>query len=233
MEFDVDDLQEGLAKDLSGRHQGQRDTAGLGAVLAGHPPPTFAPPALGDSIAPARTLAPDGTSPYSTVNDAMREQARQNHSSPPDLGAEGNLIRWYLHPGFTRDMFENYWLGKGDVTLSPERFKDIADYASTLGLPKHGNVMGQNGQPLEWRQYNLYRSPDYTRSLGTSTLFYDKSGKPVGFYDNYNFDPGSPGKDRSLVREMETRVMHALPKPASAKPFKITYGNFVPPKGVP
>src|SRR4029078_11891784 len=117
----------------------------------------------------------------------------------------------FLRPGFTRDMFDNYWLGKGDVILSHERFKDIADRARTRQPQSLKDVTGPNGESLQQRGYNLYGFPDYRRSLGSSTLFYDAGGKPVGLYDNYNFDSG--GKDRDWVSEALTQAMHLLPKP--------------------
>ena len=186
--------------------------------------PSLAPPAIGESNLPQRVTLPGQPSASNMSDQAALQDIIE--SRRPDLGAEGNFIRACLHPGFSRDMFQSYWQGNGDQELSDERFRDIADYTNTLKPGKAGQVTGPDGEPLEWRQYKLYGSPDYTRSLGTSTLFYDRDGNPAGFYDTYNFDPAT-GK-RSWEREAETRIMHALPQPASAKAFKITYGKFVP-----
>lgn len=193
--------------------------------------PTMAPPATMDSTVPQAAVFPGMPSPHLKTDEAMLQDLIE--SQRPDLGTEGNLIRGFMHPGFTQDMFENYWLGKGDVDLSDARFKDITDYAGTLPLPTGKNagwVTGPNGETLQKRMYNLYGSPDYRRSLGTSTLFYDQSGKPVGFYDYYNFDPSTPQhpRNRSWDAEAETRIMNWLGSLHGAKDFPIYYGEYVP-----
>jgi hypothetical protein len=89
-------------------------------------------------------------------------------------------------------------------------------------------VIGPNGKVLQQRRYNFYALPDYDRSLGKSTLFYDQGGRPVGFYDKYNFDPAPFGQKRALLPELETRAMHMLGAWHGAKDYPIYYGEYVP-----
>lgn len=197
------------------------------ATLPGVAPvhvPTGAPAAVAQS-SPVAAVMPGKPTPSSGDDRAALSEFLE--SKRPDLGSEGDAMRAFLRPGFTRDMFDNYWQGDGQgVQLSGPRFKDIADYAATLKPEKISHVTGPNGEPLEARLYSLYGSPDYSRSLGSSTLYYDQTGKPVGFYDNYNFDP-STGK-RTGLAELETRVMHQLGPQQGARDFPIYYGEYTP-----
>jgi hypothetical protein len=201
----------------------QTASAALPKVIPVHVP-TGAPAAVAQNL-PVAAVAPGKPIPSSGDDKAALDQLTE--SQRPDLGLEGDAMRGMLWPGFTRDLFDNYWQGDGEgVQLSGARFKDIADYAGTLKPEKTSHVTGPNGQALEARLYNLYGSPDYARSLGRSTLFYNQSGKPVGFYDVYNFDPSS-GK-RSGLAEFETRAMHALGPLHGAQDFPIYYGEYTP-----
>lgn len=186
--------------------------------------PTFAPPALGDSVQPIGAPAPGNADDVSqAIGQSLTEAQR------PDLGGWG-LVRNLLPRGFSRDMFDNYMQGNGDYELSPERFQDIVNTADGIKNPKLLDVSGPDGEPLQRRTYNFGDAPDYKLSLGSASLFYDKSGKPAGFYDDYNFDPATNKRNDS--HELETRAMYVargLGLAPQAKPFKIKYGAFVPP----
>lgn len=204
----------------------QKASAALPSVAPVHVP-TGAPAAVAQSL-PVAAASAEKLSPSSGDDRAALGQMIE--SKRPNLGLEGDVMRGVLWPGFTRDMFDNYWQGGGQgVQLSGPRFKDIADYASTQPMPTGKDIgwfTGPNGETLQKRLYNFYGSPDYRRSLGKSTLFYDRSGKPVGFYDTYNFDP-STGK-RTGLAELETRIMHVLGPLHGAKAFPIYYGDYTP-----
>ena len=191
--------------------------------------PTGAPAAVAQG-SPVAAAMPGKPIPSSGDDKAALNQMIE--SRRPDLGLEGDAMRGLLRPGFSRDLFDNYWQGSGQpVQLSDARFRNIADYASTLQPMKVTHVSGPNGQALEAHLYDLYGSPDYARSLGRSTLFYDEAGKPVGFYDNYDFDPAPFGQKRKFLPEMETRAMNVLGSMHGAQDFPIYYGKYVPPKG--
>lgn len=186
--------------------------------------PTFAPPALGDSVQPVGVPIPGN------ADDVSQEIGQELvESRRPDLGPLWNAVRDVLPRGFSRDMFDNYVQGEGDQDLDPNRFQDIVNTASKLQQPQSTVVTGPNGEQLQRRVYNFSASPDYKLSLGSASLFYDQDGKPVGFYDDYNFDPAI--NKRSWLHEAETRTMHAMHPllPAQAKPFQIRYGMYVPP----
>lgn len=190
--------------------------------------PSMAPAAVAQA-SPTAALTP-GT-PVPSSGDDKAALAEFIESKRPDLGLEGDMMRGLLWPGFTRDLFDNYWQGDGQsIELSGPRFKDIADHASKLKPMAASRVTGPNGQTLEARSYSFYGPRDYRRSLGTSTLYYDRSGKPVGFYDYYNFDPSTPQhpRNRAWDAEAETRIMNLLGSLHGAKPFPIYYGEYVP-----
>lgn len=239
---DDQDYFGGLAQDLLGKFGlGVPANTGMGATLIQGPAspssvvslpaagrllghvPTFAPPALGDSVQPVGMPTPGNA-------DAASQEIGQEtiEDGRPDLGWS-NLIRDLLPRGFSRDMFDNYIQGKGDYELSRDRFQDIVNAANAMPPPKLKDVVGPNSEYLQRRIYDFSDSPDYRRSLGSASLFYDRSGQPVGFYDKYNFDPAI-GKRKSWP-EIQTRMMHAGRSllPEAAKPFQIRYGAYVPP----
>lgn len=187
--------------------------------------PTAAPAALGDAAAPVKAGIGSNTD---AASQELGEEAIEDQR--PNLGWS-NVIRDQLPRGFSREMFDNYALGKGDYELSPDRFQDIVNSAASLGQsPKPVPVPGPNGEPLLRRTYDFSQSPDYALSLGSASLFYDRTGKPVGFYDNYNFDPAI--NKRSLLHEAETRAVHAIRPllPATARPFELSYGLYAHPQ---
>lgn len=207
----------------------QSTSAALPGVAPVHVP-TGAPAAVAQNM-PVAAVAPGKPIPSSGDDKADLDQLIESHR--PDLGLEGDAMRGVLWPGFTRDLFDNYWQGGGQaVQLSGPRFKDLADYAGTLKpfSDSVSQVTGPNGEALQKRVYSFYGSPDYKRSLGSSTLFYDQAGKPVGFYDNYNFDPAPFDLKRSWLPELETRAMSILGPMHGARGFPIYYGEYVPTK---
>jgi hypothetical protein len=58
---------------------------------------------------------------------------------------------------------------------------------------------------------------------GRATVFFDKNGIPVGFYDKYDFDPKAWGI-RSNDAETKTRMVNREGKIHLALPFNISYG---------
>ena len=51
-----------------------------------------------------------------------------------DLGFVGNTIRKEAGSEFSKNLFENYWKGNGDVELSGERFAGILLYVKYLPM---------------------------------------------------------------------------------------------------
>jgi len=131
-------------------------------------------------------------------------------------------------------MFENYWLGKGDVPLSRERFDAIVRHADTISPIKVDEDFTDSGQRILRKSYNFSGSGELGQALGTASIFYN-GPKAIGFYDEYNFDPKpffSDESERTTLQEIQTRGVRAI-GPRSAKPFEITYGTFVRPRKGP
>lgn len=219
-------LGAGLAQGLAGIVPAQFPAV----QLSGHVP-TFAPPALGDEGPTAKADSGDPGAQYSPINQAMQGQAQQEmlHPSRPDLGLIGDAIRAVFMPdGFPKDMFDNYMLAKGPYQLDGARFDDIVNIAGKL-MPAGpaAQVTAPDGTPLVRRQFSFYGLPDYGKALGTASIFYAPNGKPVGFYDNYNFD-NVPGKSRDWLSRQEIRAMSIAGPHLGAKGFPIYYGEYAP-----
>ena len=147
-----------------------------------------------------------------------------------DLGFVGNNIRERAGSEFSKNLFENYWTGKGDVELSGERFAGILLYVkenapksssqtpvTLIGAPS-GNVVGHGSK----RAVNFYSSSEYDKAFGTATLYYNSKGNIIGFFDHYDFD-SKPWGERSFINELITRAVETA-SPSEAKDFKIRYG---------
>ncbi len=142
----------------------------------------------------------------------------------PDLGYVGNEIRYRAGSDFSKDMFENYWLGKGVVHLSRSRFNDIVSHAGAAGKPR--NVTLSNGQPGVARVHSFYGdSNPYALVLGRATIYY-QGGSPVGFQDGYDFNWRWMWGDgsRTVPNELKTRAVSTAGFFYGAEPFNIYYG---------
>ncbi len=146
----------------------------------------------------------------------------RNGGGRPDLGFWGNVIRNQAGSEFSKDMFENYWLGRGTVNLTQQQFNSIVKAAGAVyGNPEP--VTLSNGQLGVAKVHSFYDSPEYSLSLGRATIYYNQAGGAVGFSDEYNFDPLAWGI-RSINNEMKTRAVNAAGALYGATPFKIYYG---------
>lgn len=140
----------------------------------------------------------------------------------PDLGAKGNAIRrgGCGTNDFCKNLFDRYATGRGNLRLSTERFKDIANAAregKKVGKPVSES---RNGQAVSAQQVSFYNT-SYATSLGTATMYYSSQGDAVGVHDTYDFDSQKLGS-RPLIREIETRVAASV-NPGQAKSFSIDY----------
>ena len=165
------------------------------------------------------------------VGDIFKVE-RESHKPEEriDLGFVGNIIRKEAGSEFSKNLFENYWKGNGDVELSGERFAGILLYVkenapkssnqtpvTLIGAPS-GNVVGHGSK----RAVNFYSSSEYDKAFGTATLYYNSKGNIIGFFDHYDFDP-KPWGERSYRNELITRAIETA-SPSEAKDFKIRYG---------
>jgi len=156
------------------------------------------------------------------------------YSSPkpkmrPNLGFIGNRIRDKAGSEFGKNLFENYWLGRGDVKLSSQRFAAILLYIKENNPKRYRkktiNIRTSDGRCLSGysQMVSFYASKEYSRAFGTATIIMNKRNEIIGFYDLYNFD-SKPWGARSFKNEVITRSVKFFSSFSNAKPFKIRYG---------
>ncbi|WP_205635931.1 hypothetical protein, partial [Algoriphagus antarcticus] len=140
----------------------------------------------------------------------------------PDLLGYGNFYRNQMGTEAGKDMFERYWLGKGDMVLTKQQFKDIVKLAKLQGADVTiGTSTSYNGQQVIAKVISFYGT-EHANSLGSATIYYDTKGGAIGFYDNFDFD-AKPWGVRSFEAEVKTRLVNLDGQAVGAKPFKITY----------
>ncbi|UII27582.1 hypothetical protein LVD15_03915 [Fulvivirga maritima] len=174
----------------------------------------------------SEVTTPYGTSLNWSENWVIEDKER------PDLGYVGNEIRKRAGSDFAKDLFERYWLGRGDAVMSKERFLDIWNdiYQSD---PKSFTSKGKkiemsDGSIVFAKVVNFYRSQEYATAFGRATVFFDVANLPIGFYDEYDFDPKDFGI-RSYENELKTRAVNEAGKLYGVSSFRIYYG-IVPPE---
>lgn len=102
----------------------------------------------------------------------------------PNLGLIGNAIRSFIAYDESKEMFEHYWLGKGEWKISYQKWRDIV---STLPEKKDWIYLRTEGNKKVWNVGMDFRSDKYGM-LGTFTLYTDLTDYPMGLYDYINFD---------------------------------------------
>ncbi len=188
-----------------------------------------------------RRYFPDGvvSAPYNirfggyekVLKTGGESETQQTQDGRPDLGLMGNLIRERAGSEFSKDLFENFWLRRGDKNLTQTRFIDIWEELYSVDPRifdrKGKKIVMDNGVTLYAKTANFYSSSEYSLALGRATVFFDTNGTPVGFYDRYDFDPKAWGI-RSNDAETKTRMVNREAKLHGAVAFDIIYG-IVPP----
>jgi len=155
-----------------------------------------------------------------TATEKKQEVAPQKER--PQLKGPGNFYRDQMATEAGKDMFERYWMALGDMTLTPTQFSEIVALAEAQGAANiKGTEVQFNGQKATAKVVSFYGTA-HENSLGRATLYYDKSGKAIGFHDNFNFDSKDWGS-RSFSSEIKTRLVNLDGKVFGAKPFKIKF----------
>ena len=129
---------------------------------------------------------------------------------------------------FAIECFNRYWSGTGKgMNLAGERFEKIKAYIPSRSksdiYDRNMQAYIKNEKTYYKSQVSFYNTP-YALSLGTATVVYDESLKPVGLYDTYNPDWKDDG--RSLKSEIQTRALSIAGAACSAKAFAIYYGTY-------
>jgi RHS repeat-associated protein len=147
--------------------------------------------------------------------------------SRPDLGFTGNLIRLLLDSRFEQFMFERYWLREGPYQLTSAEFnralREVANESPAASEP----VTTDDGRVLTRQLYD-FPSGEFDAAFGDASIFFDSTGRAVGFYDFYNMNTQATGD--SWWRDFGVeRVREACTGRCS--PFEITFGDYVRPTG--
>ena len=155
-------------------------------------------------------------------NNDNQEKSDCCQDGRPDLLGYGNFYRNQMGTDAGKDMFERYWLGKGDMVLTKKQFNEIVKLAKLQGADDIiGTSTNLNGQEVIAKVISFYGT-EHGNSLGRATIYYNTKGVAVGFYDKFDFDPKPLGV-RSFEAEVKTRLVNLDGKAVGAKPFKITY----------
>lgn len=163
------------------------------------------------------------------VNDVLEvEHTTEAPEERDDLGYVGNNIRKRASSEFSKDMFENYWNGDGDIELTGERFMGVLLYVkdndlkmSDLESTSFTDSDGDEGKGTQ-RVASFYNSVEYKDTFGSATLNYTSKARIIGIYDKYDFNK-QPWGQRSTISEITTRAIKTF-SPKKAKNFEIRYG---------
>lgn len=150
--------------------------------------------------------------------------------SPPVQGARDYLpssgdqyIVGELPSDFAKDLYENYALGGGGYTLTPDQFGRAASVAASQYDPAQArDITLSNGAAGESQVVNFYSDAELAAGLGNATVYFQE-GRPVGLFDIYDFDP-RPWGTRDFVSESQTRIVAGWTAIRGYVPFNVTYG---------
>lgn len=142
-----------------------------------------------------------------------------------DLGPAGNTIRSYAGSNFSKELFSNYWLGKGVYYMRFSTFQQVAQFIEKSGSSYKKQEIELSGKKYFVAVHNFYGSSIFDKALGRATVIFNLDGKPVGLYDQYDFDIKKWG-ERSWPSETKTRLVYLASRfGTNAMPFAIFYGK--------
>ena len=136
----------------------------------------------------------------------------------------GRLIRNQVDSSFEKELFERYWLAEGDLQLPQAEFDQIAAGLGGLPILESYQIGTANGLYFA-HKFDFYSNPRYDAGLGSAWVIFDSSGRAVGLYDRYDFNP-KPWGVRSVSAEMKTRGVNFSGRLTGAAPYQITYGTY-------
>ena len=148
--------------------------------------------------------------------------------SRPNLGPIGNGIRDQVDSSIEKDLFEHYWFGSGtDVDLTREQYKRIVGIVAGLKPTGDPIEIVSGGRTLIRKQF-AFPDGEFDAAFGTASVFYDKDGNAVGFYDNYNMDIHKRDTPEATLKV--GAVQGACILAMKCQPFDISYGTYVKPE---
>ncbi|WP_459212002.1 RHS repeat-associated core domain-containing protein [Aquimarina rhabdastrellae] len=137
-----------------------------------------------------------------------------------------SFIHNKLNSDFSKDMFDNYWFSRGDVNLTEEEFIDIVRTSKITDSQKPIRRIQSDGNIIITRVHDFYNTK-YDLAFGNATIVYNEDNKPIGFYDEYDFNWNClfcSDNDRSIGSELKTRGVSIIGDIKGASSFKIKYG---------
>jgi len=161
---------------------------------------------------------------------------RRDGSPKPDLGPTGNLAREFAGSDYAERLFEHWWSGEGDMELERDRFDTAVKYAEEHKddrsvIRKTEMVVSPDGEELTRKTVRFYNNPELAGAFGDASIFYDKEGKAVGFYDLYNMNKRdwTGEESRTFWKEAGVRIARKAGLNHGAKDYHISFGKFVKP----
>ena len=124
-----------------------------------------------------------------------------------------------------KDYFHRYWYAEGDKTLTSDEFNAIISAIGNLSPTGTSNVT-INNKVYQCRQYNLSGNSTYKYIFGSTCFVYYYNNTPVGFKDDYDFNPLSDWTIRGIKGELYTRAMDILGPFYGAQNYHIRYGIY-------
>jgi len=124
-----------------------------------------------------------------------------------------------------KDYFHRYWYAEGDKILTKDEFDEIVGATKNL-KPANESLVTINEKEYVCKQYNLSGNSTYKYVFGsTCYVFYDDT-TPVGFKDDYDFNPLNNWDIRGIKGELYTRAMDKLGPFYGAQNYHIRYGIY-------
>jgi len=114
-------------------------------------------------------------------------------TSRPRLSLIGEVIKFAgsqkLNTQFEIKMFENYWLGLGDYTLTQSEFDLVVSEVNRIGVKGSPTFIGVSidGRNMYKTSVELYDSDPFNFSLGVVDMISDGQNY-IGLIDNFDFD---------------------------------------------
>jgi hypothetical protein len=159
------------------------------------------------------------------INDILKVEHKStmtDDARPYIESVLGHNAREFAGSAFSKDLFERYWFGDGNLELSDERFMGMLLFLKD-SKPKITSVTKIDAN-IAAKVTSFYSSKEYDRAFGSATVYYNKSNEIIGFHDTYDFNPINFRKThRSLKNEIITRMVY-YSSTTETKGYEIHYG---------
>ena len=121
------------------------------------------------------------------------------------------------------EYFHRYWYAEGNKTLSQDEFNAIISAIGNSSPTSQKSVTIDNKEYV-CKQYNLSGNSTYKYVFGSTCYVFYYNNTPVGFKDDYDFNPLADWTVRGWEGELYTRAMNILGSFYGAADYSIYYG---------